>query len=70
MDLITDFIIDNITKIMLAGVALSVPIVINYKKKHQFNLQTVFLTTQFKTKFKKHQNNFNEQFKEGHSLFK
>jgi len=64
-----DLIIDNIQPIVGGCCAIVTGIVV-WKKKQQGKIQTVFLTTQFKTKFKKHQVHFNEQFKTGNSLFK
>lgn len=63
-----DFILDNITPI-IGGACGIITVIIVWRKKHQEKIQTVFLTTQFKTRFKKHQVNFNEQFKKG-NLFK
>ena len=64
-----DFIIDNIQFISIGCTIIATGIVV-WRKKHQGKIQTVFLTTQFKTRFKKHQVHFNEQFKTNNGLFK
>jgi len=63
-----DLIIDNIQPIVGGCCAIATGIVV-WKKKRQSRIQTVFLTTQFKTKFKRHQVNWSEQFKTN-GLFK
>lgn len=64
-----DLIVDNIQLISISCTVIATTIVV-WKKKHQSKIQTVFLTTQFKTRFKKHQVHFNEQFKTNNTLFK
>lgn len=65
-----DFILDNIQSIMIAACSFVTVGIVTWKKKHQYKVQTVFKTTQFKTRFKKHQINFNEQFKGGNNFIK
>ncbi|HEY5588446.1 MAG TPA: hypothetical protein VIK86_05755 [Candidatus Paceibacterota bacterium] len=64
-----DLIIDNIQLVGVSCSLITTAIVV-WKKKHQSKVQTVFLTTQFKTRFKKHSMHFNEQFKTNNGLFK
>jgi len=66
--LTVDLILNNIQPVMGACSLIATGIVV-YRKKRSYKIQKVFLTTQFKTKFKRHQVNFNEQFKT-HGLFK
>lgn len=64
-----DLILENV-QLATGILAGAVTVFVVWRKKHSSKVQTVFKTTQFKKGFKRHQMQFNEQFKSGNSLFK